>query len=222
MINVDKELFLTSSDNVISVTSGIGSMGKTWFSITLAHALNMLSKGVLLIDADNGVLNTGFQLGVEDKVNLNQVIYDELTINQARIPLNKKKFDLLTGKTGSFLLQNMPFGRLQILREDLYVLAKNYDYVLFDTPPSEPIMQHLLMKNPTILLVCTNDPANLVSTYDYLKDIVGQKQYKSLQIVVNYANSYEEGLQTYGIIRRACEQYIKETPKLLGVVRRDT
>ena len=70
--------------------------------------------------------------------------------------------------------------------------------------------------------MCTNDPSNLVSTYDYLKDIVGKKQYKNLQIVVNYANSYEEGLQTYGIIRRACEQYIKETPKLLGVVRRDT
>lgn len=46
--------------------------------------------------------------------------------------------------------------------------------------------------------------------------------YKSLQIVINYANSYEEGLRTYDTLRRACEQYMTATPKLLGIIRRDT
>lgn len=222
MINVDKKLFLPHFDNVIAITSGVGSMGKTWFSLTLSHAMNTLSKNILLVDCDNGVLNMGFQLGLENKPDLSSVVHDELTVCQARVPLNRKKFDVLNGKTGSFLLENMPIGRLQVLHEDLQIIANNYDYVLFDAPPSELIMQHLIAKSAMLILVCTNDPSNLVATYNYLKDIVLQKQYKSLQIVVNYANSYEEGLQTYGIIRRACEQYIKETPKLLGVVRRDT
>ena len=40
--------------------------------------------------------------------------------------------------------------------------------------------------------------------------------------MVNYAQSYEEGLQTFNMLRHACERYINQTPELLGVIRRDT
>lgn len=222
MINIDKKLFLSHTDNVVAVSSGMGSMGKTWLSMTLAHALNLLSQSVLMLDADNGVLNAGFQLGLNDRPTLNQVLADKLTLNQALISVNRKKFDILTGEAGSVLFEDVPDGKIQILREDLLILAESYQYVLCDIPPSERIMQHLLPDAADLLLICTNDPANLVATYNFLKDVVGRNRYKSLQIVVNYANSYEEGLQTYNTLRRACERYIKSTPKLLGVIRRDT
>ena len=64
MINTDKNLFLQQKHNVIAITSGVGSMGKTWLATTLAHAVNSLKKSVLLFDADNGLLNTVFQTGV--------------------------------------------------------------------------------------------------------------------------------------------------------------
>ena len=73
-----------------------------------------------------------------------------------------------------------------------------------------------------MILVCTNEPSNLVSAYNFLQKVPDSAKYKSLRIIVNYANSYEEGLQTYNILRHACEEYIKSTPPLLGVVRRDT
>ena len=120
------------------------------------------------------------------------------------------------------LFEDIPDGKIQILRDDLLIMAKNYDAVLCDVPPSERIIQHLLPTNINLLLVCTNDPSNLVSTYNFLKDIVQIGRYKSLQIVVNYANSYEDGMQTYNTLRRACEQFMTYTPQLLGVVRRDT
>ena len=222
MINIDKKLFLQHPRNIFAISSGVGSMGKTWFSVTLAHALNTISKSVLLLDADNSILNVSFQLALEGKPNLNQVMDGVLTLNQACISLNRKKFDVLTGVSGSVLFENVSDGRMQIFRDDLLLLAQKYDYVLQDVPPSERIMQHLLPRETTLLLVCTNDPSNLVSTYNFMKDVADNKQYKNLQIVVNYANSYEEGLQTYGTLRRACEQYIRTTPKLLGVIRRDT
>ena len=71
-IKIDKNLFLTQPSHIIGVTSGLGSMGKTWLSVTLAHALNLLRDIVLLFDANNGLLNTDFQLDIPYKNYLNQ------------------------------------------------------------------------------------------------------------------------------------------------------
>lgn len=220
-IKIDKNLFLTPPAQITAITSGFGSMGKTWLAATLAQALNMLHKSVLLFDANNGLLNTDFQLGLNSSYYLNQVISGEITLNQAVVPVNKKKFDVISGRAGSDLLDGVPVGRLQILREELVMLAQNYNEVVIDLPATDKILHNLLPPSQ-IILVCTNDPSNLVSTYDFLQKNLGSLSYKSLQIVINYANSYEEGLRTYDTLRRACEQYMTSTPPLLGVIRRDT
>jgi flagellar biosynthesis protein FlhG len=219
MINIDKRLFLNHTENVIAITSGVGSMGKTWLAVTLAQALNNMQQKVLLVDANNGILNADFQLGLTEINYLNQVVSGDITFNQAIYPLSKK-LDIVTGRAGSNVLEDMPIGRLQIMSEYLTLVAPNYNKVIMDLSPSDKIINNFLPKQSDLVLVCTNDPYNLVSTYDFLQKATGE--YKSLQIVVNYANSYEEGLRTYNTLRRACEQYIKSTPKLLGVIRRDT
>jgi flagellar biosynthesis protein FlhG len=48
--------------NVIAVASGKGGVGKTWFSITLTHALTKLGRNSLLFDGDLGLANVDIQL----------------------------------------------------------------------------------------------------------------------------------------------------------------
>ena len=43
--------------NIIAVASGKGGVGKTWLSITLAHALARTDRRVLLFDGDLGLAN---------------------------------------------------------------------------------------------------------------------------------------------------------------------
>jgi len=59
--------------NVIAIASGKGGVGKTWFSITLSHALAMAGKKVLLFDGDLGLANVDVQLGLMPKRDLNDV-----------------------------------------------------------------------------------------------------------------------------------------------------
>ena len=197
-------------------------MGKTWLASTLAHALNIQKCSVLLFDAGGGLSNIDFQLGTPEKQTLNEVVNGTLTFNQAITHLNKRKFDMLTASAGSDLLEDLPVGRLQILRDDLLITAQNYQYVVVDLPPSEKIIKHLMPQDINLILVCTGDPSNLVNTYNFLQNNNIRFSYKSLQILVNYAHSYEEGLRTYNTLRHACERYVEWTPELLGVIRRDT
>ncbi len=222
MINVNKNLFLQQRRNTIAITSGVGSMGKTWMAVTLAHALNILQKSVLLFDADNGLLNVAAQTDAAGEYSLNDVLNSDITLNQAIIPLNRRKFDVITGYTGSNVLESTPVGRLQILRDDLMFTAQGYDYLLLDLPVSEKIATNILPPNSNLILVCTNEPSNVVSTYKFLQTAAATEGYKNMQIIINHAHSYEEGLQTYNTLRHACEEYITQTPDLLGVVRRDT
>lgn len=222
MIHIDKNLFLPSGQNLIAVTSGADGMGKTWLAASLAHALNIQRRSVLLFDADSGLSNIQSQLGWSGHALLNDAADDQITFNQAIIPVNKRKFDFLATAAGSELWEAMPVGRLQIYKDYLQSMAQNYDDVVIDLPAREKIMTHLMPPQIRLILVCTGEPANLVATYHFLQHKKLLSNYKSLHIVVNYANSYEDGLRTYNTLRRACEKYIEKTPPLLGVVRHDT
>ena len=60
--------------NMIAVASGKGGVGKTWFSITLAHALSGFKQKTLLFDGDLGLANIDIQLGLMVQDDLGSVI----------------------------------------------------------------------------------------------------------------------------------------------------
>src|ERR1700728_4143735 len=118
--------------NMFAIASGKGGVGKTWFAITLCHALAKRKKRVLLFDGDLGLANVDIQLGLTPERDLGAVVDGGSTLAAAVVKYKEGGFDILAGRSGSGSLAMLPSQKLFDMRNDLIALARNYDYVLID------------------------------------------------------------------------------------------
>ncbi len=208
--------------NMIAVASGKGGVGKTWLSITLSHALARHGRRVLLFDGDLGLANLDIQLGLMPKQDLSSVIAGRLTLNQAIVDYDDGGFQVIAGRSGSGSLANIAASRLQMLGEDLALLAGAYDHVFIDLGAGvERTVRQLAHNAANCIIVLTDEPTSLTDAYAFIKVTHAERPEVKFQIVANIVNSTREGERTYNTLLKACHGFLKISPPLLGIVRRD-
>ncbi|MDV7339003.1 MinD/ParA family protein [Terasakiella sp. A23] len=208
--------------NVFAVASGKGGVGKTWFAVTLSHALADLGQRTLLFDGDFGLANVDIQLGLMPKCDLSGVIGGNLTLNQAVQPFDDAGYDIIAGRSGSSALNHIPANQVQHLGNDLGVLAASYDRVIIDLGAGldRPTRQ-LTTKAGTCLVVTADEPTAMTDAYAFIKTMSKERPGLDLRIVVNQSDSIRDGERTYNTLRRACEGFLGISPPLAGVIRWD-
>lgn len=208
--------------NMIAVASGKGGVGKTWFAITLAHALAKSGARTLLFDGDLGLANLDIQLGLMPRYDLGGVITGRLTLGQAITRYEDGGFDVIAGRSGSGGLTNLAASRVTMLADDLIGLAATYDKVIVDLAAGvERTVRQLAHSATTCLVLVTDEPTSLTDAYAFIKMIHAENPGTDIRVVANMANSNKEGERTYATLLKACEGFLKISPSLLGIVRRD-
>jgi len=224
-INTDNEIARpkrVQSKGIYAVASGKGGVGKTWFAITLSQALANLGRKTLLFDGDLGLANVDIQLGLMPKHDLGAVVSGKLPLNQATLPFEDGGFDIIAGRSGSGNLANVSANRLHSLGEDLILLSAAYQHVVLDLGAGvERTVRNLANHVDTILVVTTDEPTALTDAYAFIKVTQMERPNTDIRVVVNMANSTKEGERTYNTILKACEGFLKFSPPLAGVIRRD-
>jgi len=208
---------------IIAIASGKGGVGKTWFSITLAHALSILRKRVLLFDADLGLANADIQLGLMPEKDISHVVNNEATLEKVITRYAQGGFDVIAGRSGSGQLAALPASRLAQLRADLSELAnKSYDHVIIDLGAGiERSVRAVSMDCDAYLVVCTDEPTSLTDAYTFVKVTLAEKPNTDFRIVCNQAHTRQDGEKTYNTLVKACKGFLKYTPALAGIIRRD-
>ena len=210
------------SKNILCIASGKGGVGKTWLAITLSHMLAKSGARTLLFDGDLGLANVDVQLGLMPEQDLGGVIAGRIVLADAVTRFPVGGFDVIAGRSGSGALATLDTPRLVALRDDLLALAKQYGHVVLDLGAGvDGTVRLLADAAATLIVVTTDEPTALTDAYAFIKLMAMQNRDLDFRIVVNMAGSARDGERTYAKLLRACEGFLKLSPKLGGVIRRD-
>ncbi len=206
---------------LLAIASGKGGVGKTWFSITLAHALTRLRRRVLLFDGDLGLANVDVQLGLMPAHDLGSVL-SGMALSEAVLTHPEGRFDVLAGRSGSGALSALDPQHLDAALAALRHETAGYDDVLLDLGAGvERGVRRMAAAADTLLVLATDEPTSLTDAYAVLKLHHADRPEGDTRIVVNQAGGQAAGERTYATLRRACATFLKTEPPLAGVIRRD-
>lgn len=209
-------------NNLLAVASGKGGVGKTWLAVTLTHLFARSGKNVLLFDGDIGLANVDVQLGLTPQRDLSSVISGRNTLKEAVTRYEEGGFDILAGRSGSASLATMPVEKLHAIIADLKELQKEYDVIVLDLGAGiEQHVQYLASVAGRCVVVVTDEPTSLTDAYAFIKIAHQGKHPPEIGIAVNMAATQKEGEATYHALNKACVNFLKVSPPLLGVIRRD-
>lgn len=206
----------------VAVGSGKGGVGKTWFAITLAHALARSGRRVLLFDADLGLANIDIQLGLTPVLDLGSVVSGVATLADATAHFVPGGFDILAGRSGCGSLAMLEPAALERLLALLTPTAARYDTVLLDLGAGlDRSVRRIAAWADTLLVVTTDEPTSLTDAYATLKLHAADRPGGDARLVVNQSSTPAAGERTAATLSRACKVFLGRVPLMAGAIRRD-
>lgn len=209
--------------NITLIASGKGGVGKTWFTISIAHQLAALNKKVLIFDGDLGLANIDIQLGMNPEYDLGDVADGKCSFKDAITHYKEGGFDILPGRSGSGSLAQLTPERLSMLREDLRTNSESYDHVFIDLGAGiGGIVKSLTPVAANCILILNDEPTSLTDGYAFLKVTKHSHPDLDVSVLINSADSQSQGQQTFKGFHAVCEKFLSFSPKCAGIIRRDT
>ena len=208
---------------VIAIASGKGGVGKTWLSVTLAHALVQRDLRVLLVDCDLGLANVDIQLGLMADADVGSLLRGDAVFADVVVH-HASGLDVLTGRSGSGELAGLGETHAEGFQAMIARVKGDYDCIVLDLGAGlDRFVRRMCRAADAVLVIATGEPTSLTDAYAVLKLYCQDRGALPLgaHIVVNQAMSAAEGSRTHATLARATRSFLDFTPPLAGVIRRD-
>jgi chromosome partitioning protein len=168
---------------IISLANQKGGVGKTTTAINLGASLAACERNVLLIDLDpQANATSGLGIGKHEEKSMYPVLTDGMSLREVILPTELPNLHVAPSSVdlvAAELELSDAIGREFHLRRALQDVAKDYDYVLIDSPPSLGLLTingltaaHAVLVPMQCEYFAIEGVAQLVNTIDRVRDLL--------------------------------------------------
>ncbi len=169
---------------VIVITSGKGGVGKTTSTANLGTALAMISKKVVIIDADVGLRNLDVVMGLESRV-----VYTSMDVIEKRCELEKA---LVKDRRVEdlFLLAASQRNRKDDIKPEQMLdicerLKEIYDFVLVDSPAGIEQGFHNAAAGAEEAIIITTPDVSAIRDADRIIGLLQNQDIEPINLILN-------------------------------------
>ncbi|MHB8126791.1 MAG: MinD/ParA family protein [Desulfitobacteriaceae bacterium] len=203
---------------VISVTSGKGGVGKTYFTVNLALALVELGYRVIILDGDLGLANVDIAFGITPHYTMEHLISGDKTIEEILV-IGPRGIGILPGGSGVQAMANLERPQLLNVLSNFGRLEKHADILIIDTGAGlSHTVLNFLRASDEVILVTTPEPTSLTDAYGLLKALRIESANVKVGVVVNRVHLESEARDTYERLEVAVRKFLRGSINLLGWV----
>jgi flagellar biosynthesis protein FlhG len=192
---------------ILTVSSGKGGVGKTFFSVNLSASLVMAGYKVLLFDADVNFSNANLYLHVDGSNSYAKYLKGEVEFREL-IQKGVGGVDLFFLGDEYKRSKEISDDENSQFHRDLKKLQQNYDFIIFDMPAgiNDFIIDWLKYADENLIVV-NSDSASVVDAYRFIKLSVSEKRSLKFHVISNKVNSPEEGRRTFTALQSTIQKF---------------
>ena len=182
------------TNKVVTLTSSIGSEGKTFCSNNLAIIMAAAGYKTILIGADLRKPKTHENFNINNSSGLSTYLINKSSLSEVLHKTNSKNLSIIpSGPIPPNPAELLNSERMNKLIDEL---KKTYEYIILDTPPSGLVTDSVItMKFSDINLYVVRHNYTKKDMINLINDLYTSKQIKNLNIIIN---DYVVSSSSYG------------------------
>jgi flagellar biosynthesis protein FlhG len=210
------------SAQVIAVTGGKGGIGKTNISANLSIALANAGRRVAVLDADYALANIDILLGLNPKVNIENVLDGSLNVGEILLD-GPGGIKVVPASSGVQRLANLSQKQLDNFINALRILDKHFDTLVVDTAAGIGDEVITVLKAAHSILVITNpEPPAFIDSYALIKHLVQtDADTSAIKILVNQVSGEKEARAVFKRIDTTVSRFLGKNVEYFGHVVED-
>jgi flagellar biosynthesis protein FlhG len=218
LLQLEKKELKSGNAKVISVCSGKGGTGKTFFAANFAFALSNIGKRVLLIDFDLNLSNLNIILNQTSANSISEFFEQRKSLDELIFSYSKN-LHLIFGDSGKEYFPRISKEIIDYFFISLNKISVNYDFIIIDSAAgaSDITIQQLLNSDYNII-VTSSEPTAVMDAYVLMKLLKAENSSSIKLVVINKASDEEDGRNSFQNIFVACKYFLEEEPINLGSI----
>jgi chromosome partitioning protein len=198
----------------IAVCISKGGVGKTTTAVNLSAGLAMTGSKVILIETDTQD-QAGTMLGLSPEAGLAEVVSGELKPMEAMVQARDNLWLMAGGRTLAGvkrMISRKDYGGENALKEALYSLDGEYDYIILDTAPGwDSLTVNVLFYAKEVLVPVSLELLTLKGLLSFIENIAEIQRYNKKLILRYILPTFMDGrVRKSSEILRQLQTYYKK------------